>query len=52
MPFKSEAQRKLAYAAKAGKSDKMSEKTAEKLIKHDTGGKLPEKVTPKTQSKK
>lgn len=52
MPFESEAQRKLAYAAKAGKSDKMSKKTAEKMISHDTGGKLSEKVTTKKPSKK
>jgi len=44
MPFKSEAQRRLAHAAAKGKSSKMSRAAGKKMIKHDKGGKLPKRV--------
>lgn len=46
MPFKSEAQRGLFYAAAAGKARKkgLSQATAKKALSHDTGGKLPERL--------
>jgi len=46
MPFQSEAQRRLMYAAAAGKDTKadISQKEAKKMVSHDEPGKLPEKV--------
>jgi len=50
MPFKSQAQRNLMFAAKndpkVRKRTGISKKTAEDLTEHDTGGKLPKKVKP------
>lgn len=47
MPFVSEAQRRLMYAAAAGKKTKadISQKEAKKLVAEDEPGKLPEKVS-------
>ena len=46
MPFKSQAQRGLFYAAAAGKARKkgLSASVAQKAIKHDVGGKLPKRL--------
>jgi hypothetical protein len=46
MPFVSEAQRRLMYAAAAGKKTKsgVSQAAAKKMVAHDESGKLPEKV--------
>lgn len=45
MPFKSEAQRRLMYAAAAEKGGVggVSQKDAKKMVADDPGGKLPEK---------
>jgi hypothetical protein len=43
MPFKSEAQRRLMYAAAQGKVEGISPKTAREYIKH-SGGKPPKKT--------
>ena len=47
MPFVSEAQRRLMYAAAAGKATKadISQKAAKKMVSEDEPGKLPEKVS-------
>lgn len=47
MPFVSEAQRRLMYAAAAGKKTKadISQAAAKKLVSEDEPGKLPEKVS-------
>ena len=47
MPFVSEAQRRLMYAAAAGKDTKanISQKAAKKMVSEDEPGKLPEKVS-------
>ena len=42
MPFKSDKQRRLFYAAAEGKSDKVSPTVAKKFIQ-DSGDPLPEK---------
>jgi len=46
MPFQSEAQRRLMYAAAAGKNTKadISQAEAKRMVSHDEPGKLPEKV--------
>jgi len=46
MPFQSEAQRRLMYAAAAGKDTKadISQTEAKRMVSHDEPGKLPEKV--------
>lgn len=51
MPFRSEAQRRLMYAAAAHKGgvDGVSQKTAKAFVKDDVGGKLPEKVKQRTK---
>lgn len=45
MPFKSESQRKLMYAAASDKSGAggVKQADAKKMVADDTGGKLPEK---------
>ena len=46
MPFKSEAQRRLAHAVASGKakSGSMSQSAAKRLVADDPGGKLPKRV--------
>jgi hypothetical protein len=48
MPFRSESQRRLAYALASGRKQKkktgMTQAVAKRLIEHDTGGKLPKHV--------
>lgn len=46
MPFKSQAQRALFYSAasKKGGAGGVSQKTAEKMVKDDQPGKLPDHV--------
>jgi len=48
MPFKSKAQRRLAYAVLEGKSDAMPKSVAERFIAHDTKKKIPERKHAKT----
>ena len=48
MPFVSEAQRGAMYAAAAGKGK--SGKAAKKMVKEDTGGKLPKRAKKRSKS--
>lgn len=43
MPFQSEKQRRLMYAAAAGKSDKISPAVAQKFIAHSVAHSAPKK---------
>ena len=53
MPMKSEAQRKLMYAAAEGKSSKVPQSVAKEYVASDKGGKLPERKSgPKRASKR
>jgi hypothetical protein len=57
MPFKSAKQRRLMYAAAAGKSTKVSKKAAKKFIAHSKGkpvskGRKRTKKSPKSNTRR
>lgn len=53
MPFKSEKQRRLMFAAQKNPTVRnrfqIKKKAADEMTEHDTGGVLPERVQPQTK---